>query len=306
MKNLYESVLTEWKQDCLPQAIVIMGGPGAGKTYFMNHYAKKYFQNNITFKKLDSDHNLEKYQRDHVYEIAERIIKGISGTVNSEHPTRRQQFDALIRDIQTEIEINSNNNHSAILDITDIDFGFCKSWSDRYDNAKDTMKDSVVKKFQDAFFDKYFKDMFASDFSVRHLSKAEYKKDFQSKLKGEDENYDFIGPSDVVVAITGDELKKFQDVLDVVKDTHAVQVIYLNVPIEMSIRQDKQRDRSVGERLIREIMNGVHETWDELIENYKKMGIWKLHEFVPEDPTAKYINWKLNKVYTNTDLIKAR
>ena len=81
----------------------------------------------------------------------------------------------------------------------------------------------------------YFSSMFASDFSVRKYSKAEYKKDFQSKLKGELEGLDFVGPSDVIVAITGDELKKFKDIVDVCGETHSITVVYLDVPEEMSI-----------------------------------------------------------------------
>ena len=46
MKNLYQ-YLTEWKQDMMPQCVVVVGGPGAGKTYWMNHSSKKFFQNNI-------------------------------------------------------------------------------------------------------------------------------------------------------------------------------------------------------------------------------------------------------------------
>lgn len=29
--------LTEFKQDLMPQCVVVIGGPGAGKTYWMNH-----------------------------------------------------------------------------------------------------------------------------------------------------------------------------------------------------------------------------------------------------------------------------
>ena len=305
MRSLYEAVVDEWKQDSFPQAIIIMGGPGAGKTYWMNHYAKKFFQNNIEFKKLDSDHNLAKFQREHMFQIAEDIIKGISATANSEEPSRYKTFLAVINRIQDEMNRQSDINHGTRLDISGIDYKFCKAWSDRYDRAQDSAKESVISKFQDAFFDEYFKSIFASDFSVRHMSKAEYKQDFQRKLRGEDYNIDFIGSSDVIVAITGDELKKFQDVIDVVKDTHTVQVVYLNVPIEMSIRQDAQRDRSLGETLVREIMDGVHSTWEELKSQFKEIGIYKMYEMVPADPNAKYINWKLAKTYVNTDMIKA-
>lgn len=41
MINLFQ-YLTEFKQDLMPQCVVVMGGPGAGKTYWMNNSAKKF------------------------------------------------------------------------------------------------------------------------------------------------------------------------------------------------------------------------------------------------------------------------
>ena len=70
MINLFQ-YLTEFKQDLMPQCVVVMGGPGAGKTYWMNNSAKKFFQYNITPRKLDSDWNLAKFQKKHVNELAE-------------------------------------------------------------------------------------------------------------------------------------------------------------------------------------------------------------------------------------------
>ena len=76
MKNLYQ-YLTEWKQDMMPQCVVVVGGPGAGKTYWMNHSSKKFFQNNIVPRKLDADHNLEKFQKEHMNVFAEQLLRAI-------------------------------------------------------------------------------------------------------------------------------------------------------------------------------------------------------------------------------------
>ncbi len=39
-----ESMLLEFAADMTPQVLIIMGGPGAGKTYWMNNSANKFFK----------------------------------------------------------------------------------------------------------------------------------------------------------------------------------------------------------------------------------------------------------------------
>ena len=149
----------------------------------------------------------------------------------------------------------------------------------------------------------YFDDLFASDFSVRQYSKAEYKKDFQSKLNGELEGLDFVGPSDVIIAITGDELKKFEEIVEVCGKTHNITVVYLDVPEEMSVRQDSERKRSLGEKMVKQILGDVRSTWKELIDAYKGLGITKLVHMVT-DPDLKHPQWKVAKEHINYELIK--
>lgn len=168
-------------------------------------------------------------------------------------------------------------NGSPSIDLSVIDFKFVRQWADRLDRAIPDKQDEIMGLYKDTFYKEYFKTLFASD---------------------------FVGPSDVVVDITGDELKKFEDIIEVCGDTYAVSVVYLNVPAEMSVRQDAQRDRSLGEKLVRQILGDVQETWNELTHKFKEIGIWKMYEMVPEDPNQKYIKWKLNKTYVNTDMIK--
>lgn len=303
MKQLYDYI-TEFKQDLMPQCVVVMGGPGAGKTYWMNNYSKQFFQNNITPRKLDSDHNLEKFQKEHMYEVAEQLLRAIlPDTVNSEG-SRKKAFYATLQQEQESMNAAVDYGKiSKMLDISDIDYAFVRVWSDRYNNAQESKKDDVMKLYKQAFMKEYFSNMFASDFSVRKFSKAEYKKDFQDKLRGELKDIDFVGPSDVIIAITGDELKKFQDIVDVCGQTHSITVVYLNVPEEMSVRQDAQRDRSLGEAMVKKILGDVRNTWIALTKEFKSMGITKLVEMTT-NPELKHPQWKVNKQLLNIELIK--
>ena len=296
--------LTEWKQDLMPQCVVVIGGPGAGKTYWMNNNAKKFFQFNITPRKLDSDWNLAKFQKKHVDELSEQLLRAILPDAVTDAKSRKEAFDIALKQEQEAMDAAVDYGRiSKTLDISNIDFDFVKIWADRYSNAQESQKDKVMGLYRKAFMKEYFENTFASDFSVRKYSKAEYKKDFQSKLKGELEGLDFVGPSDVIVAITGDELSKFQEIVDVCGKTHSITVVYLDVPTEMSIRQDAERARSLGEKMVRKILDGVHETWEQLKDSYKSMDITKLVHMTT-DPDLKHPNWQVAKEYINVELLK--
>jgi hypothetical protein len=270
----------------------------------MNHNSKKFFQNNITPRKLDSDHNLEKFQKKHMNEFAEQIMRAILPEAVSDAKSRKKAFqDALAQEQEAMNAAVGYGKISKMLDISDIDYEFVKTWADRYSNAQDSKKDEVLGLYLKAFAKEYFDDLFASDFSVRKYSKEEYKKDFQSKLRGELEGLDFVGPSDVIIAITGDELKKFEDIVNVCGKTHSITVVYLDVPEEMSVRQDAERKRSLGEKMVKQILGDVRSTWKELIDAYKGLGITKLVHMVT-NPELKHPVWKVEKEHINYELIK--
>ena len=303
MKTLYDYI-TEFKVDLMPQCVVVMGGPGAGKTYWMNNSSKQFFQNNITPRKLDSDHNLEKFQKEHMNSVAEQLLNAILPDAVNNESSRKKAFYAALKQEQEEMDAAVDYGKiSRMLDISDIDYNFVRIWADRYNNAQESKKESVMNLYKSAFMKEYFSSMFASDFSVRKFSKAEYKKDFQDKLRGELKDIDFVGPSDVIIAITGDELKKFQDIVDVCGQTHSITVVYLNVPEEMSIRQDAQRDRSLGEAMVKKILGDVRNTWVALTKEFKSMGITKLVEMTT-DPELKHPKWKVARQLLNIELIK--
>ena len=316
--------IDEWKQDLMPQCVIVMGGPGAGKTYWMDHEANEFFKHNITFRKLDSDWNLQKYQKLHINEFAENMILYCSS--KAIHDDARNQKDAFFNYLKDQQEkmndaCDAVGSKGMYIDLGTIDWSFVKSWVKRYDLARDDYKTKVLDEFKKAFQKEYFKKLFASDFSVRGLSKAEYKKDFQDKLRGEMKDIDFRGPSDIVIAITGDDLEKFQQIADICGETHSITVVYLNVPEELSELRDKKRDRSVGLALIQKKLKSIHDTWDELVRGaFKEIGIFKMVEMVPtteamddarsgkkyEDGEQKPPQWKVGKEYLNTDLIKNR
>lgn len=303
MKTLYDYI-TEFKVDLMPQCVVVMGGPGAGKTYWMNNSSKQFFQNSINPRKLDSDHNLEKFQKEHMSSVAEQLLNAILPDAVNNEGSRKKAFYTALKQEQEEMNAAVDYGKiSRMLDISDIDYNFVRIWADRYNNAQESKKESVMNLYKSAFMKEYFSSMFASDFSVRKFSKAEYKKDFQDKLRVELKDIDFVGPSDVIVAITGDELKKFQDIVDVCGQTHSITVVYLNVPEEMSIRQDAQRDRSLGEAMVKKILGNVRDTWVALTKEFKSMGITKLVEMTT-DPELKHPKWKVAKQLLNIELIK--
>ena len=303
MKSLFQYI-TEFKTDLMPQCVVVIGGPGAGKTYWMNNNSKKFFQNNITPRKLDSDWNLAKFQKQHMNELAENLLKSILPNSVSNASTRKQAFNDVLAQEQEKMNAAVDYGRiSAMLDISSIKFSFVKAWADRYYNALDSKKEDVLGLYLKAFRKEYFDDLFASDFSVRKYSKAEYKKDFQEKLRGEMKDIEFVGPSDIIIAITGDDMQKFQDIVDVCGSTHSITVVYLNVPAEMSVRQDAERKRTMGEKLVRSILADVHKTWDILVKEYKQLGITKLVE-MKTDPDLKHPQWEVAKQYINYELIK--
>ena len=303
MISLFQYI-NEWKTDMMPQCIVVMGGPGAGKTYWMDNNAKKFFQNNITPRKLDQDWNLAKFQKKHVDEFCEQLLLAILPDAVNDAKSRKEAFQKALQQEQEAMDAAVDYGKiSRTLDISDVDFDFVKIWSDRYSNAQDSQKEKVMNLYKRAFMKEYFDSLFASDFSVRKHSKEEYKRDFQAKLKGELKDIDFIGPSDVIIAITGSDIEKFEEIAEVCGKTHSITVVYLNVPEEMSVRQDKERNRSLGEEMVKSILQEVHDTWQILIDRYKGLGITKLVE-MKTDASLKHPRWEVAKEYVNWELIK--
>jgi predicted kinase len=284
-----------------------MGGPGAGKTYWMKNSASLFFKREFQAKQLDSDNNLVVVQRDNCHDLAREIIIALSKESSSSMNTQKETFYKLIETTQAEYDAASEKNGSPKTDLSKIDYKFCKQWADRMDRAAEDQKDRVISEFQKGFEREYFKTVFASDFSKRNISKKQYKLDMVRKLTGMDGTEDVQGTfaNDVIVAITGDKIEKIDEIVELAKEMDAtVSIVYLNIPEERSIAQDKQRDRSVGADMIRKQLAAIHKTWEELVKVYKDHGIFRMYEMVPGPRTTeKTIAWTPKNQFLNKDMI---
>lgn len=307
IEYLTENIVLEFAADLKPQVVIVMGGPGAGKTYWMKNSASQFFKREFQAKQLDSDNNLAVVQRDNMQKLANEIILALSKESSSPQDTRKATFKELIDKNQSEYNELSNANGSRLTDLSKIDFLFCKAWADRLDRASEQNKGKVIEEFKKAFEKEYFKTVFASDFSGRHISKKAYKKDMVKKLTGHDgvEDVQATLANDVIVAITGDEVSKIDDIVKLANQMDAtVSIVYLNIPEERSIAQDAQRDRSVGPEITRKKLAAIHKTWEVLVKEYDKHGIFRMYELVPGPRTTeKTIAWVVAQLFLNKDMI---
>ena len=300
---LSESLVTEFKQDLQPQVVVVMGNPAAGKTTFMNNGGlSRLLKREIQSRKLDSDNNLKVEQMESCNQLAMKILVSCNSW-SANDGTKKQQFHNIMDEVQAKMDEASTKGGSPRTDLSKIDWGFCKGWISRYEKASDDMKDKVITEFQRAFQKEYFASVFTSDFSRRSISKAQYKKDFQMKLRGIREigDSEFVTPTDVAVAITGDDIEKIDSIVEVAKEMGAVvTVVYLDCSIERSIRNDQKRDRSVGEEMIRKKAEGVRRTWEELVKTFKDHGVFRMYQLV-ESPrsTEEVADYVIGKEYVN-------
>lgn len=306
MKQLQEFLveslmINEFKQDLKQQTIIVMGGPGAGKTYWMEHDAQNFFKRHGDYKRLDSDHNLVVVQRENCKQLAYEIMNDCRTDSISPHRNQQETFNELIKRKQAEFDEKSKKNGSPLTDLSQIQLKWLKPWLDRFTKAVDEYREKVYQEYETAFFKEYFDKVFASDFSSRHISKKQYQKDMLKKLGG-----DAMGlKDDVIVAITGDKVSKIEEIIELSGD-NSIVVVYLNIPEEISVAQDAKRTRSVGRQMIHDKLEGIHQTWEELIRTYQDLGIFRMYELVP---TAKSIaagaikGWEIKKQYINKSLI---
>lgn len=274
--------------DSAPQMIFIMGLPAAGKSTFINKTLPKYFSNIGQPRTLDSDIQLHKRQKESAIRFAEEIY-------NAE---TEEEFElAKSKIIDT---FNSTKAQSML----GINFKISTDWQ-----WVQNHKDLSFGKFKGDFIKDFFSKDWAVNFAVRPIAKQDMKELTKMKLSPEELNgMETFNNNDVVIPITGDDITKIQKYVRDSSENFAVSIVYLDMPIEISVEKDEGRrqntGRGVGRQLIEEKAIGIEETWKYLSRGgFKNEGIYKMYHFkyVPDSGWGHY---KLEKEYINTKLIK--
>lgn len=312
---LNEGELNEWKEDMGTQIIIIMGTPGCGKTYWMQHTAYNFFRKvegiTLSARELDVDHTLKKYQLAVFPIFCNRVLNFksmvvIDGKTGKNIHNNALAWQTFMKNEQQRFEVLNREfggNENNIPDLSQIDYNFCAPYISRYYNAKDEFQPTIEKEFVKAMEKKYFKTVFASDFSVRGEAKAEYDDSLVQKVITEN--------NDVIIAISGAKMKHIdticQSALNKDKETDkTVRIVFLNGSVDKAVYQDAKRERSGGEQFVREYAKKIDAVWNSLIDPnskdyYKNKNIYKIYELIDAkaNDELSYPVWKLKKVYEN-------
>ena len=306
MKSLVEYI-NEWKEDLGNQVIMIMGTPGCGKTYWMQHSGIKFFKTQgITLnpKELDIDHTLKFFQIVDFPNFCHRVINYKNTTIYDKenlkdaHNNDKAWKMFIDNEIKRYTELNKSNGglETNIPKIELVEYEFIAPWLTRYDNAKEDKKEDVFNEFVSAMNKEYFNKVFASDFSVRDEAKAEYNQNLISKINSK---------SDLFVAISGAKFKHIKQIADLCKKQNSTcRIVYLNGSVEKAIGQDAKRERSGGAAFVTDYAAKIDKVWQKLLDSsseeyYKNNGIYNIYEFKDEkaNDILSYPVWKLEKVY---------
>ena len=302
MKSLVEFIY-EWKDDLTPQIIIIMGTPGCGKTFWMQHNGVKFFKDEcgITLNpmELDIDHTLKKFQLEEFPNFCDRLISYKYYTItdnitgNAVH-NNKMAWKAFIDNEQErfkELNLKFGGNDSNVPDLSKIDYAFCAPYISKYYNAQKSEKQKVLNEFIDVMKKEYFDKVFASDFSVRGKAKEEYNNNLIKKIK------DING--DVFIAISGAKMSTIDKIVSLAPKSSTVRIVYLNGNVDKAVRQDAKRERSGGEKFVRDYANKIDKVWSELKNTFSDKGINCIYEF--EDKRANDLQsppeWNMIKIH---------
>lgn len=304
MKTLVEFI-NEWKEDLGNQVIMIMGTPGCGKTYWMQHNGIKFFKKQgikLNPKELDIDHTLKIFQIIDFPKFCDRVIKYKSTSIMNKKGSVHNNKNAWKTFINNEKErytkLNKANKglDTNIPDLDKLDYEFIAPWLTRYENASEENKQKVFDEFTKVMFKEYFNKVFASDFSVRGEAKEQYNKDLIEKLGNK---------NDVFVAISGAKFKTIKEIADICKENNITcRIVYLNGSVEKAVGQDARRERSGGADFVIDYAEKINKVWDKLIDSssaeyYKNNNIYTIYEFedANADDMMTYPAWELKKIY---------
>ena len=250
MKTLVEYI-NEWKEDLGNQVIMIMGTPGCGKTYWMQHNGIRFFKKQgITLnpKELDIDHTLKLFQIIDFPKFCDRVIKYKSMSIMNKNGSVHNNKNAWKTFIDNEKERYTKLNKANygldtnIPNLDKLDYKFIAPWLTRYENASNENKSKVFDEFSKVMFKEYFNKVFASDFSVRGEAKEQYNRDLIEKLGNK---------NDAFVAISGASFKTIKEIANICKQNNTTcRIVYLNGSVEKAVGQDARRERSGGANFV--------------------------------------------------------
>lgn len=280
---MYFNKLDEHLIDSYPQMIFVIGLPASGKSTFIKNELSKYFPSIKSLRILDSDVQLTKKQYDTAIEFANVIYD-----VETE-----REFNIIKRIYEQNI-----NDDITMLNREKFKISTTYRWVKNNQNLP-------IKKFIYNFEKEFFKLDWASNFKERSAAKEDFKNMVKRKL-----NTDVIfNNNDVVIPILGDRISKILDFIDETNDVYIPSIIYLDIPVEESIKRDKYRrrkeGRSVGENVIIEKAPRIDATWNDLRGgSFKRHGIYKLIHMMWIPNNTPFGEYKFRQEYVNRDMIR--
>lgn len=285
---LNHNMVNEHLIDSYPQMIFIMGLPASGKSTFINKYLPEYFQSLKHARTLDSDIQLHKRQKQNAMAFAKQI-----------YGKSQDEFNRIIND--TQMHVNASKAQSSL----GIEFKVSTEWDWMEQN-----RDLDYGKFQSAFLQDFFKKDWAINFEPRPVAKQDYKQLMHTKLSPDEfEGLETFNNNDIVIPITGDDINKITSILETAGNNFIPSIVYLDMPVEVSVEKDEGRrqkeGRGVGRELIESKAVGIENTWNELSKGeFKKIGIYKMLHFEYVPVPGEWGKYKLIKEYVNTKMIK--
>lgn len=279
--------INEHLVDSFPQMIFVIGLPASGKSSFIKNELSNYFPSLKNSRLADSDVQLNHKQKEQAKKFAKTIY----------HVESEREY-LLIKNMYE----NNVNDSDIMVGREDFVITTPYSWIKSHKNLSEN-------KFIYEFVKEFFVKDWASNFTPRPLAKAEFKELTKRKLGNTVSNNIMFNNNDVIIPILGDRISKILDFIDMAKGNYIPSIIYLDIPIEETIKRDKYRKekegRSVGEKLIREKASLIEMSWKDLSAgSYKRNGIYRMLHFVWLPNNTKFGEYRLRQKYINTDLIK--
>lgn len=292
MKDLSKFIehysINEHLIDSAPQMILIIGLPASGKSTFITMHLPKYFPSIKQTRTLDSDIQLHKRQKESAMAFANKIYNSTEEEFNNYKSEVINRFNST--DAQKMLGFN---------------FNISTDWEWVSNN-----KELSQSKFQKQFIKDFFVKDWAVNFAVRPVAIQDMQELTKHKLSPEEfERTEIFNNNDVVIPMTGDNKAKITKLIQGASDKFAVSVVYLDMPMEVSVEKDEGRRKKTGRGVGRELIamkdEGIKATWDYLSAGgFKKEGIYKLLHFKYVPVPGKWGEYKLHKEYVNTKLIK--